>query len=388
MKKGHQFKRRMVLPKTSFFLFGPRGTGKSTWIKENIPEALYINLLKGSDYLPLLKDPSYLRLLVEGASARWIVIDEVQKLPALLDEVHQLIFEFKDQYKFALTGSSARKLKRENANMLAGRARRRDFFPLTSEELNFDFEIENILKYGTLPEVLNLSAKEDKIDYLESYVNTYLKEEITQEAVARNLDSFVRFLEVSSLLNAQILNISNVARDVGVARTTVESYFSILGDTLLTSKVEGFRVRAKVKESVQAKLFFFDCGVARALSGRLRENIDTLDKGYLFETFILNELRAYNSYAACGATIGYWGTPSENEVDFIFKAGSNLTGIEIKTSKEWKPAFNKGLNVLLEAKKINRAYGVYWGERALKINNIHIFPVKEFCQRLWSGDLF
>jgi predicted AAA+ superfamily ATPase len=383
-----KYSRSFQAPKQSFFLFGPRGTGKSTWLVQNLKNALYLNLLKSSDYLPLMKNPSLLRDQVLGSESHWIVIDEIQKIPQLLDEVHQILFEFENKYKFALTGSSARKLKKENANMLAGRARYREFFTLTSLELNFDFQIEDILKYGTLPSVRNLPKIVDKIDYLDSYVTTYLREEIAQEALTRNLESFVRFLEVAALMNAQTLNISNISRDVGVARTTVDSYFSILVDTLICSKISGFRLKSKVKETVQAKLYFFDCGIAQAMSGQLRENLSSHQRGFLFETFILNEIKAYNSYSMKGGTISYWSTPNENEVDFIFRDGSKFTGIEVKSSENWLDKWNLGLQTLLDSKKIQKAYGIYCGTRPLKKDAIHILPVIEFCKRLWRGELF
>ena len=202
------FKRELKAPDKTFFLFGPRGTGKSTWLEENYPEALYVDLLQNKTYLELLRNPEILSQMIEGINPEWVIIDEIQRLPILLNEVHALIFKYKNKIKFALTSSSARKLKRHEANMLAGRAVTRHFYTLTSYELGKDFNIDQVLKYGTLPISVNNERIEDKIDFLESYVETYLREEIQQEALVRNLLSFNRFLSVSAIMNAQQLNLS------------------------------------------------------------------------------------------------------------------------------------------------------------------------------------
>lgn len=365
-------KRSLSLPEKSFFLFGPRATGKSTWLKEVLPDALRFDLLRSSTYLELLKNPLLLREIIDAKSPEWIVIDEIQKLPGILDEVHSIIFDYDGKIKFALTGSSARKLKRENANLLAGRALTRNFFPLTLEELGNPKNIEPLLHFGCLPEMTKLNSVEDKIDYLSSYVETYLKEEIQQETKIRDLSSFTRFLSVSAILNGQVLNLSNIARDCGLARSTIQGHFSILIDTLLGSLLMPYRPKAKVKEVASPKFYFFDPGVVNTLKGNLSSPLDSTEKGFLLETLFLNELKAINSYHRHNGEIYFWRTADGNEVDFIFKKGKKVIGFEIKSSKEWKKDFNYGLETLLEEKVIQKAYGVYLGERELKVGNVEV----------------
>lgn len=377
------FKRDILPPNKSFFLFGPRGTGKSTWLEANYPDALFVDLLQNKTYLELFKNPEILREMIDATQPKWVIIDEIQRLPLLLNEVHSLIFKYKDKVKFALTGSSARKLKKHEANMLAGRAATRYFYPLTSHELGDDFNIELCLKYGSLPLAINNDKIDDKVDFLESYVETYLREEIQQEALVRNLASFNRFLTVSAIMNAQQLNLSNLARETGVSRSTVQSYFSILEDTLIGDLLPAYQPRAKIKEVSSPKFYFFDSGVVRALSGNLRLSLSNEEKGFLFETFIYGELKAANQYLNIGREFFYWRTPSGNEVDFICKRGTDIIGIEVKISTTWKDDYSSGLITLLEEKKISTAIGVYLGDRKLKKGMITIYPLKDFL-----GDLY
>lgn len=365
-------KRSLSLPEKSFFLFGPRATGKSTWLKEVLPNALRFDLLKASTYLELLKNPLLLREIIDAHAPEWIIIDEIQKLPGILDEVHSIIFDYNGQIKFALTGSSARKLKRENANLLAGRALTRNFFPLTLEELGNPKNIETLLHFGSLPEITKLSAHEEKIDYLSAYVETYLKEEIQQETKVRDLSSFTRFLSVAAILNGQILNLSNIARDCALARSTVQGHFSILIDTLLGSLIMPYRPKIKVKEIASPKFYFFDPGVVNALKGNLSSALESTERGFLLETFFLNELKAANSYHRHNGEIYFWRTADGNEVDFIFKKGKKIIGFEIKSSKEWKKSYTYGLETLLTEKIIHKAYGIYLGERELLVGNVEV----------------
>lgn len=388
------YNRSIQIPGFSFFLFGPRGTGKSTWLKQNFKSALYLNLNLSRDFLPLARDSAHIHDLLTGMEAvsseriQWCVIDEIQKLPTLLSELQETLSEPDQKVKFAFSGSSARKLKRIETNLLAGRARVRRLFPLVSEELGFDIDIESILKFGNLPLIHTLKNKEDKIDYLDSYAQTYLNEEIKQEAVVRKLEPFVRFLSVSSLLNGQIWNVSEISRDVGVARTTVEGYLSILIDTLIVDRIEGFKLQAKVKEKSNPKFYFFDPGVVRALSSRLHQPLDAYEKGYLLETWILNELQAFASYNKTGGKVHYWGTPSQIEVDFIYTSHSRAFGIEIKNSKEWRSGYNKGLNALMNEKKIIRGIGLYRGNRVINSGGITVYPILDFLKKLWKDEIF
>ena len=382
------FNRQFKAPRFSYFLFGPRGTGKSTWIIKEYGTEAYLNLNKATDFFPLSKDPSILKSLIKDQNSDWFIIDEIQKLPGLLDEIQELMTDPEIKVKFILTGSSARKLKSINVNLLAGRARVRNFFTLTSQELDFNFNIDHILKYGALPQVHQLKDENDKIDYLESYTQTYLNEEIKQEAIIRKLEPFIRFLDVSALMNGQIWNNSEIAREVGVARTTIEGYLAVLIDTLIARRIEGFRPRAKVKEKSNPKFYYFDAGVVRALRSRLREPLDSLERGYLFETWILNELEAYISYHRTGSKVMYWETPQHNEVDFIYQRGNSSYGIELKSAKEWKREFNLGLQTLIQEKKIKSGLGIYRGERTLTFEGIKVYPVMEFLKKMWKDQLF
>lgn len=230
------YKRHLKAPRDSFFLFGPRGTGKSTWMKFDFKPHLTVDLLRSKTFLDLASDPGLLRMQVEALPrGSRVLIDEIQKLPGLLDEVHAMIFDFDGSYQFALTSSSARKLKRTNANLLAGRAIQRQMFPLTSAEMEDDFDLEFALKFGSLPRILGLRSEEECRDYLTSYVETYLKEEIQQEAVVRSLPAYHRFLRHAALMNGQVTNLSNLSREASVPRATLDGYFSILTDTLLGS---------------------------------------------------------------------------------------------------------------------------------------------------------
>ena len=374
------YPRLLSLPERSFFLFGPRGTGKSVWLRQVLPKAeLSIDLLKSSEYLNYKRDPALLAREVASLQGRnlWIVIDEVQKLPELLDEVHALLFEGGDKYRFALSGSSARKLRRSEANMLAGRAVSRKMFPLSMLETGEDFSLDNALSYGQLPMSVTSASEAEKADYLDAYVETYLKEEIQQEALTRNLDSFYRFLTVAALFNGQIVNLSNIAREAGVARSTVQGYFGILDDTLLGWHLPAYRKKVKVKEVAHPKFYLFDCGVQRALAGSHRDRPSATESGYLFETFILNEFRALNAWYSHGGRFYYWRTPSGTEVDLIWKRGARAVGFEIKSSTSWRSQFNTGLNTLLEAGEIERAFGIYLGERRQKFGAVNVMPYAE-----------
>lgn len=373
--RNRTFKRLLNAPRSTFFLFGPRGTGKSTWLVETFPGVHRIDLLRSSEFLRLKSNPSLLRAEVLAlAKGSWILIDEIQKLPILLDEVHALIFDTNHAYQFALSGSSARKLKKEQGNLLAGRALTRQFFPLSSLEIGSEFNLKQALKFGTLPAVCKLESDAERVEFLDAYVETYLKEEIQQEALVRGLDSFYRFLGVSALCNSEILNMSNIARDVGVARSTVQGFFEILRDTLLGWFLPPYRPRAKVKEIAHPKFYFFDCGVIRALRHETRYELLQPALGHLFETWFLNEVRILNQIELLGAELFYWRTESGNEVDLIVVQGNKRIGFEIKSTDSWDKSYNTGLLTLLETKMIDKAYGIYTGDRKLVMGPIEIWP--------------
>lgn len=372
----------------SFFLFGPRGTGKSTWLLNVYPTATRIDLLRSSVFLKYQRDHEVLRNEVLALpKGSWILIDEIQKLPTLLDEVHALLFDTQNSVQFALTGSSARKLKKTHANLLAGRAISKSFYPLLSVEMGEDFSLESALQFGMLPALQGLKTLEEKAEYLDSYVETYLKEEIQQEALVRSLTSFHRFLEVSAIANSTLLNLSNIAREVGVARTTVQGYFDVLLDTLLGSLLPAYVPKAKIKEVAHPKFYWFDVGILRAIRGETRSAIEKSELGHLFETFIINELKALNSYTNKGGKFSYWRTEGGNEVDCLWIQGKRKIAFEVKISQSWKSEFNSGLRTLLEEGKITQGYGIYTGQNPLKMGDIWIFPYQEALKRFQRDEL-
>jgi predicted AAA+ superfamily ATPase len=300
-----------------------------------------------------------------------------------LNEVHALIAERGRAYRFALSGSSARTLKRMDVNLLAGRAVNRQFFPLTGAELNYDFDPDRVLRFGLLPQI---HAEPDyALDALEAYVANYIREEIQQEAIVRNLESFSRFLEVAALMNGQIANVSGLARDAAVARPTVQGYFTALVDTLIGIWLPAWRRRAKVKEVASPKFYLFDPGVARALAGRLREPLDGSERGFLLETWILHELRAAMAIQETGGELCYWRTPSGSEVDFVWTRGSHAVGVEVKAAATWRREYGTTLKALIAQRSLQGGYGVYLGTAELKDATLRILPLRRFLKDLASG---
>ncbi len=380
------YTRALELPDRSFFLFGPRGTGKTTWLRAMLPDALWVDLLLDRDLVRLTRDPARFGEQVEALPAgSWVVVDEVQRLPALLDQVQHLLVRHPRRHRFALTGSSARRLRREQANLLAGRAINRRFFPLTAGELGADFDVDAVLRFGTLPGVQIERSPATRADVLEAYAENYLTQEIRHEAVVKRLDSFTRFLEVAALANAQVTNVSALARDAGVARPTVQGYFEILVDTLVGFWLPAWRPRAKVKEVAHPKFYFFDPGAARALAGRAREPVGPEERGALLETYLLHELRAWLERSRGSGQLAYWRTPSGSEVDFIWSRGSTRVGIEVKATKRWRREDAAPLAELLREKAIGRAFGVYLGTEPLIQDRVRVLPLRQFLGQLAAG---
>jgi predicted AAA+ superfamily ATPase len=335
------FQRECKLPeKVSFFLFGARGTGKSTLLKTvlKVPSAAYIDLLKIGTERELSRDPDALeakvRALPEGVNT--VVIDEVQRLPRLLDVVHRLIETPDITVRFALTGSSARKLKAGGANLLAGRAFLRNIFPLTQRELCDQFSLEHAMSWGTLPALFKFSEEADKVEYLEAYAHAYLKEEIWGEQIVRNLDPFRRFLEVAASQNGTVVNTSKIARDVGADYKTVQSYYSILEDTLIGFHLDAFDTSVRKRLRRAPKFYFFDCGVARALANQLsiKPHEATSYFGQIFEQFVINEIMRRNVYERKNFKLSYLCTEAGVEIDVVLELpGKPLIFIEIKSTQ-------------------------------------------------------
>jgi uncharacterized protein len=380
------YTRILQLPDHSFFLFGPRSTGKTTWLRQKLPDALWFNLLLDRDYLPLLQEPGLLKKAVEAhAPGAWVVLDEVQRLPSLLREVHDLISLHGDKYRFAMSGSSARKLRRADVDLLAGRVIGRRMFSLTSAELGFPIDPEKLLAIGSLPPIHQ--KPEFAVDLLEAYAGTYLREEIQQEALVKDLGSFGRFLRIAALMNGQVVNTAGIARDAGIARTTVQRYFDTLIDTLVGVWVPGWQPRSKVREAVRPKFYFFDTGAVRTLANRVRDPLSELEKGPLLETLVLHEIRSAAAYLNTGGEIAYWRTPAGVEIDFIWTRADTAIAIEVKAASLWRREYSSPLRRALEGRTVSRAYGVYLGTRQLREGEARVFPLQEFLERLWAGEV-
>ena len=379
------YTRLLPTPTRSIFLFGPRGTGKSTWIRSRLPDAVSYDLLDTGEALRLSKEPQVLhRELAALPESSWAVIDEVQKVPQLLDEVHRLMES--RRLRFVLSGSSARKLRRGGANLLAGRAVTKSMTPLVSAEMGFDLDMARTLPFGTLPMAV---TEADPKDYLRTYAETYLMQEVQAEALTRNLGAFARFLEVAARQNAQLTNASSIAQDVGINRRTVQSHFEILTDTLLGYWLPPWRLKSANKQVRQSKFYFFDSGVARALTGRLPYPPTDQELGPLTETFVLNELRAYLAYSALDYKLHFWRSYDSAEVDVLCETAAGFVAIEVKASPRWEKRFNRGLHRVREELGQDRTacYGAYLGERQALWDDIRILPMMTFLKSLWTGEI-
>jgi predicted AAA+ superfamily ATPase len=345
-----------------------------------------VNLLAADTMVRYQRDPSELRReVLPLPRTRWVVIDEVQRVPALLDEVHYLMEE--ENYKrFVLTGSSARKLKRGTANLLAGRAVVRNLFPLQSVETNFSVPVRQLVRYGAMP--LSVTAPDDEAreDFLRAYVTTYLSEEIRAEGLVRDLGGFSRFLEVASLAAGQMTNVSGIARDAGVARDTVRGYFEVLVDTLIGQWLPAYRPRAKVKEVALPKFYWFDPGVLHAAAGGFDQPLPADWDGVLLEHLVLHELRSHLHYSGVKGSLGYWRTPGGSEVDFVWWYGRKIVAIEVKHAREFRRDFTKGIGAFRSGVAA-KSFVVYLGSRELKVDDTHVLPFDTFVRRLHKGEI-
>jgi predicted AAA+ superfamily ATPase len=348
-------------PRESFFLFGPRGTGKSRWLEDRFATAAAsFDLLDESLLVELLADPAAFARRLDGVRpGAWVVIDEVQRAPGLLDAVHQLIE--KRRLRFVLCGSSARQLRRKGVNLLAGRAVEKRLHPFTAAELGDRFDLDEALTFGTLPLVWDAS---DRAARLDAYVRTYLAQEILAEAAVRRLPSFVRFLPVAALFQGQILNLSSLARDAGVPRSSLQSYVEILEQTLLTFRLEAYRPRLRVKEVAHPKFYWADPGLVRAFKKDLGP-LHAEERGALFEGWVAQTLRAMNDYVGLFDEWFYWsshGTTGSIEVDFLLRQGKRLVAIEAKAGNRFRPEMVKGLSAVRDLAGVKRRILVYGGK--------------------------
>lgn len=315
----------------------------------------------------------------------WVVIDEVQKAPELLNEVHRLIESH--NLRFVLSGSSARKLRRgKDVNLLAGRAATVSLFPLVSPELESKLDFEKILRFGTLPLAI---TRDDPQEYLRAYAETYLVQEIQAEALTRNVGAFARFLEIAARQNAQVTNFTGIARDAAISRQTVQNHFEILIDTLLGFWLPAWKLKSLNKQVSHSKFYFFDPGLARALTGRLPYPPAAEESGALLETFVLGELRAHVSYTGKHYPLRFWRNYDGAEVDLICETANGFAAVEIKASTRWDKSFNRGLRRIREELGVEdvHCYGVYLGERQMLWDDIRVLPVADFLRQLWDGDI-
>lgn len=377
MSMYHRILQLPLKESSSIFLFGPRGTGKTHWVKEHIPKALYLDLLEFSLYSALSANPGRLEQLIPPDFTDWIIIDEVQRVPDLLNEVHRLIEHKK--LRFILTGSSARSLKRRGVNLLAGRALRYTMHPLVIQELGNDFNLVHALECGLLPSVIQHPNPKK---YLESYVQTYLREEVLQEGLTRNVGTFTRFLEIASFSQGNLVNASEIARELAISRTLVTSYFDILEDLLLAVRIPVFAHRAKRKVVTHQKFYFFDVGVYNTVrpTGPLDSREEAEGAG--IETLFLQSLRAINDYYQYGYSIYFWRTSAGDEVDFILYGPRGLHAFEIKRTNRLTPKIYKGLMRFHEDYPEARLHLIFLGAHREFHENITAHPLQEALQNL------
>ncbi|MEM7495194.1 MAG: ATP-binding protein [Myxococcota bacterium] len=369
------YHRLMQIPpgsQRSFFLFGPRATGKTHWVKSHFPKALYLDLLQSELQRELLARPEQLRKLIAPGFRDWIVIDEVQRVPKLLSEVHRLIEN--DGLRFILTGSSARSLRKRGVNLLAGRALTYSMHPLTAAELGKDFDQARALAYGQLPALLHEPKPQD---YLRSYVNTYLQQEVVQESTMRRLDAFTRFLEVASFSQGQVLNLTEIARECSVHRKVVANYFSILEDLLVAARLPPFSRRAKRQVIMHPKFYFFDVGVYRSVRPQGILDSPQEQEGAALETLVWQELRAINDALGLGYSLYYWRTRTGQEVDFVLYGTRGLLAIEVKRRSHVRRSDLRGLQAFGREYPQARRLLLYGGDRRLYEGEISLVPVGE-----------
>ena len=362
------------------FLFGPRQTGKSYWLRKIFPKSVYYDLLMSDLFFRLSRSPRLLReeLLAREKITEPVIVDEIQKIPALLDEIHYLME--RHSIPFILTGSSARKLKKSGVNLLGGRALRKQLFPLISREIP-GFDLFKALRFGLLPPIYNSSRPKA---LLQSYAVTYLKEEIQAEGWARRLSPFSRFLDLAGKTNTELVNYSNIAGDVGVSSKTIREYYLILEDTFIGHLLAPYTKTVKRKSVSMNKFYFFDIGVPNALTDSWHIERGTVEFGRRFEHFIFHEIRSFLEYTGADEKIRFWRSKNHQEVDFV--VGDNLA-VEVKAVKEVRPRDLRGLKALCEEIPFRHKIIVSFEERPRLINqSFLVLPYKDFLERLWKGE--
>ncbi len=380
-----------VLKRKSVFLLGPRQTGKSTYLRQKYPEALYVNLLKNSEYQDFIKNPAQLqnivKYFVQNSESRIVIIDEIQKHPALLDDVHDLI-ESDKSLRFILTGSSARKLKRAGVNLLGGRASWFYLYPLCYSELGPNKNqlwLDGIVK-GKLPSVI------ESVDYfsdLKDCIGMYLKDEIQAEGVTRSIQNFARFLDIAALFNGEQVNYTAIASDAQIKPSAVRDYFEILSDTLIGHILPAFESTTKRKAMTSSKFYLFDCGVAAVLAGRKEISIQTPEYGKQFEQAIFLELKTYLAYTKSDKKLEYWRSNSKFEIDFLlYENLENIIAIEAKSGINPTKKDFKGFAPFEEEFKLQKKIVVCQANQPqITSDGIEILPIHVFLEKLWAGQI-
>ncbi|MFB3887826.1 MAG: ATP-binding protein [Thermodesulfobacteriota bacterium] len=364
-----------LLQKKSHFLFGPRQTGKTSLIRHSLKGVKSYDLLDTSVYLALSQNPGRISQELDPRD-KIVVVDEIQRLPVLLNEIHRLIEE--RGIRFLLTGSSARKLRRGGINLLGGRARTKYMHPFTYPELGNQFDLFKAIERGLLPSIY---LSDDPRSDLQAYTGSYLQQEIVAEGTTRNIPAFSRFLKVAAFCNGTVVNFSNVSNDAQVPRTTVYEYFEILKDTLLLHEIPAWRKSKKRKPLASSKYYFFDVGIVATLQGReFRQG--TTEFGEAFETYLMHELVSYSDYIS-GEPLSYWRSTSGFEVDFIL---GDHTAIEVKAKENLSTQDLKPLRALAEEKNLKRYLCVSLEPRRRNLDNLILLPFQEFLEALWNRE--
>jgi len=383
MSKLSEYKRTLNIDldgNNAAFLWGPRKVGKTTLLHQRFKGAKFYDLLDTELKTRLLLQPSILREEVLAGKPELVIIDEVQKVPSLLDEIHWCLENTKT--KFIMCGSSARKLRKGAANLLGGRAWRFELFPLTTRETG-NYDLVKILNHGLIPRHF---TEENPDRSLKSYTLDYLEEEIRAEALVRNIPSFARFLEAVALTHGQLVNYSNIARDCGVSSKTVREYYQILTDTLLGHELPPWRKKQKRRLIETAKYYLFDCGVVRALNGFHKIQPGTEEFGRSFEHFLIEEIRAFLSYNDKNLPLSFWKTSTGLEVDLI--VGDMELAVEFKAVPQADSRHIKGLLALKEDQKVGRTIIVSLDRQPRRTESgIEIFPWQIFLKNLWAGEI-
>lgn len=387
-----KFKRLVQLPigRHSFFLFGPRQTGKTTLIQGILAAGIpyfSVNLLETEAYIKYSRDPALFRQEIEywqkKHSKGVVFVDEIQKLPFLLDQIHSMIETHKGRLTFIMTGSSARKLKRAQVNLLGGRAWSFKLFPLTYPEIGDLFYLKDVLRYGALPVIFTMEGQ-DKVRTLKAYTETYLKEEILAESIVRNIPAFSRFLELAADQSGMSVNYNNFARETGVASKTIREYYQVLEDTLIAFALQPYLKSARKRLVSHPIYYLFDLGVLNALCRRLEsEPVKGTDLyGRLFEHFVILETYRMNRYSEKDWPMYYWRTSQGSEVDLVLETGRGPLGVEIKSRGQVRPSDLRGLYSFLVEYKEAKGICVTTADRPYEVNGIECLPWQDFLQRL------